>query len=311
MTMTWMWILFNVFVLGMLALDLGVFHRESHEVSVKESVSWTVVWIVLALAFAGLVYVWRGQTPALEFLTGYVIEKALSVDNIFIFVLIFQFFRVPRAYQHRVLFWGVLGALLMRAALIAVGSVLIARFHWLIYVFGAFLVYTGIKMAVTKHEDIHPNDNPVVRLVRRVVPVSDQYHGQDFLVRRDGRWIATPLLLVLVMAETSDLIFAFDSIPAIFAVTTDAFIVYTSNVFAIMGLRALYFLLAGVIDQFRYLKFGLSVVLTFVGAKMLAGAVGLHLPIPLSLAIILGVVLLSVLLSVLIPEEGRGPRIRS
>jgi len=309
--MTWMWILFNVFVLGMLALDLGVFHRESHEVSVKESVSWTVVWIVLALAFAGLVYVWRGQTPALEFLTGYVIEKALSVDNIFIFVLIFQFFRVPRAYQHRVLFWGVLGALLMRAALIAVGSVLIARFHWLIYVFGAFLVYTGIKMAVTKHEDIHPNDNPVVRLVRRVVPVSDQYHGQDFLVRRDGRWIATPLLLVLVMAETSDLIFAFDSIPAIFAVTTDAFIVYTSNVFAIMGLRALYFLLAGVIDQFRYLKFGLSVVLTFVGAKMLAGAVGLHLPIPLSLAIILGVVLLSVLLSVLIPEEGRGPRIRS
>ncbi|HWI50547.1 MAG TPA: TerC family protein [Symbiobacteriaceae bacterium] len=310
MTLTWMWILFNLFVLGMLALDLGVFHRESHEVSVKESVSWTVVWIALALAFAGLVYVWRGQTPALEFLTGYVIEKALSVDNIFVFVLIFQFFRVPRAYQHRVLFWGVLGALVMRAALIAVGSVLIARFHWLIYVFGAFLVYTGIKMAVTKHEDLHPNDNPVVRLVRRVMPVSDQYHGQDFIVRRDGRWIATPLLLVLVMAETSDLIFAFDSIPAIFAVTTDAFIVYTSNVFAIMGLRALYFLLAGVIDQFRYLKFGLSLVLTFVGAKMLAGAVGLHLPIPLSLAIILGVVLLSVLLSVLIPEEGR-PRIRS
>jgi tellurite resistance protein TerC len=304
-TTTWLWVIFNVFVLGMLALDLGVFHRTSHEVSIREAVTWTFVWIGLALSFNGLLWFWMGPTPAMEFLTGYLIEKALSIDNIFVFVMIFSYFQVPKQYQHRVLFWGVLGALLMRGVLIVVGSALIARFHWIIYLFGGFLVFTGIKMALQQSEEIHPDQNPLVRLVRTLMPVSGEYQGDRFVVKQAGKWVATPLLLVLIMAEFSDLIFAFDSIPAIFAVTTDAFLVYTSNVFAILGLRALYFLLAGVVDQFRYLKLGLSAVLIFVGMKMLLGAIQIHIPIPISLGIILGLVAIAVIASLAIPEGDR------
>lgn len=304
MSTLWLWAVFNLFVLGMLALDLGVFHRKSHAVTVREATMWTVVWVGLAAAFGGLLYFWHGPGVAMEFATGYLIEEALSVDNIFVFVMLFGYFKVPRHQQHRVLFWGVLGALLMRGALIGVGAALIVRFQWIFYLFGAFLVFTGIRMAVHKDdEEVHPDQNPVVKLVRRVLPVSSQSQGDHFLVRDAGRWVATPLLLVLVMVETSDLIFALDSIPAIFAVTTNALVVYTSNVFAILGLRSLFFLLSGVMDKFRFLQVGLAVILTFVGAKMLAVAVGIHIPILMSLAVILGVLLMSVLASLLIPRR--------
>lgn len=306
MTTTWLWVIFNVFVLGMLALDLLVFHRKSHEVTVREALTWTIVWISLALGFNGLLWLWMGPGPALEFLTGYLIEEALSIDNIFVFVMIFSYFQVPKPYQHRVLFWGVLGAQILRGALILAGAALIARFHWIIYLFGGFLIFTGIKMALQKDEAIHPDANPMVRLVRRLMPVAGEYHGDHFLVRQAGKWLATPLLLVLVMAEFTDLIFAFDSIPAIFAVTRNTFQVYTSNIFAILGLRALFFLLAGVVDKFRFLKLGLSAVLTFVGVKMLLGAVDLHVPIPLSLGVILGLVAVAVIASLLIPERPAG-----
>lgn len=296
-----MWLIFNVFVLGMLALDLGVFNRKSHTISIKEAVTWTLVWITLAMIFNGLVYLWHGPTAAIQYLTGYLIEKSLSIDNIFVFIMIFSYFQVPSQYQHRVLFWGVLGALILRAALILVGATLINTFHWIIYIFGAFLVFTGIKMAVHKEEEVHPDDNPMVKLVRKLIPVTGEYHGNHFFIKQGAKWVATPLLLVLVVIETSDVVFAFDSIPAIFAITTDAFLVYTSNVFAILGLRSLYFLLAGVMEKFRYLKFGLSVILTFVGAKMLLGAAGMEIPIWISLVVILGVLLITILLSMLIP----------
>lgn len=296
-----MWLIFNVFVLGMLALDLGVFNRKSHTISIKEAVTWTLVWITLAMIFNGLIYLWHGPTAAIQYLTGYLIEKSLSIDNIFVFIMIFSYFQVPSQYQHRVLFWGVLGALILRAALILVGATLINTFHWVIYIFGAFLVFTGIKMAVHKEEEVHPDDNPMVKLVRKLIPVTGEYHGNHFFIKQGAKWVATPLLLVLVVVETSDVVFAFDSIPAIFAITTDAFLVYTSNVFAILGLRSLYFLLAGVMEKFRYLKFGLSVILTFVGAKMLLGAAGMEIPIWISLVVILGVLLITILLSMLIP----------
>ena len=263
------WVLFIVFVLAMLALDLGIFHRKAHKVSVKEATSWTIVWIVLALCFNLLIYFWEGTDTALDFFTGYVIEKSLSVDNIFVFVLVFSAFRVAAELQHRVLFWGIIGALLMRGLFIGVGTALLNRFEWIIYVFGAFLVFTGIRMAVQKEEGLHPEENPVVNWFRRFVPMTQSYEGTHFFVKRDGRWLATPLMLVLVIVETTDVIFAVDSIPAIFAITTDPFVVFTSNVFAILGLRSLYFLLAGIIDKFHYLKLGLSVILTYVGIKML------------------------------------------
>src|SRR5947207_5519311 len=275
----WPWIGFNLFVLALLAIDVGVFHRKAHAVSTKEAAIWSGVWISLALLFNSAIYFfWEQIIPgdslsngeaALEFLTGYLIEKALSVDNIFVFVLIFSFFRVPDTYQHRVLFWGILGALVMRAALILAGAALIERFHWIIYLFGAFLIFTGIRMAFQKDESLNPEDNPLVRLFRRVMPVTNDYQGAKFFLRHTGKLMATPLLIVLLVVESTDLIFALDSIPAIFAVTNDPFIVYTSNVFAILGLRSLYFLLAGVIGKFRYLKLGLSLVLAFVGLKML------------------------------------------
>ncbi|MGH7835198.1 MAG: TerC family protein, partial [Candidatus Binatia bacterium] len=263
-----LWIAFNVFVLGMLALDLGIFHRKAHTVSLKEASVWTVVWIVLALVFnLGVYWLW-GQEKALEFLTGYVIEKSLSVDNLFVFLMIFHYFATPAIYQHRILFWGIVGALIMRAIFIAVGAALLGAFHWMIYVFGGFLIITGIKMLLQGDHKLDPEKNPVVRLFRRLMPVTQDYSSQRFFVRKDGRMWATPLLLVLLVVETTDVIFAVDSIPAIFAVTRDPFIVYTSNVFAILGLRALYFVLSGVMEMFRYLKVGLSFVLCFVGAKM-------------------------------------------
>ncbi len=280
------WVLFNAFVLAMLAVDLGVFHRKAHTVKIKEALIWSGVWIALSLAFNLFVYYWRGPVVALEFLTGYLIEKSLSVDNIFVFVLVFSFFRVPEEYQHRVLFWGILGALVMRGIFIAVGAALLARFHWVIYLFGGFLVFTGIRMALQKEHGVHPDRNPLVRFFRRHFPVTDDYHGQSFFVRQGTRLWATPLMVVLLVVEVTDLVFAVDSIPAIFAVTRDPFIVYTSNVFAILGLRALYFALAGVITKFHYLKLGLAVILVFVGVKMLLAGSPWEIPIAWSLAVI-------------------------
>ena len=265
----WLWVGFNVFVLAMLALDLGVFHRKCHAVTLKESLAWTAVWIALALVFNAGVWHFYGSGKALEFFTGYLIEKSLSVDNVFVFALLFSYFAVPPLYQHKVLFWGILGALVMRAVMIALGAALIAKFAWIIYVFGAFLILTGIKMIVKREEEIHPENNPVVKWFKRLMPVTPDYRGDKFFVRENGIRMATPLFVVLLLVEVSDLIFAVDSIPAIFAVTTDPFIVYTSNVFAILGLRSLYFALAGVMDKFHYLKIGLGVVLSFVGVKML------------------------------------------
>ncbi len=303
----WMWIGFNLFVLLMLALDLGVFHRKSHAVGVKEALAWSGVWIALALAFNAGIYFWRGGETALQFLTGYLIEKSLSVDNIFVFLLVFSFFGVPAALQHKVLFWGVLGALVMRAALIFAGAALMDRFHWIIYVFGGFLILTGIKMALQKETDVHPDRNPLVRLARKLFAVSPSYDGDRFLTRlADGRRAMTPLFLVLLAVEATDLIFAVDSIPAIFAVTSDPFIVYTSNVFAILGLRSLYFALAGIMGFFHYLKLGLALVLVLVGTKMtLAGVY--KMPIGWALAAVAGIIGLSVAASLLWPpRDGRG-----
>jgi tellurite resistance protein TerC len=288
-----LWIGFNLFILAVLALDLGVFHRKAHVVSVREAALWSAVWIALALLFNAGLWWLRGPGPALEFFTGYLIEKSLSVDNIFVFALLFGSFGVPAAEQHRVLFWGILGALVLRAAFILAGAALLAHFHWVIYLFGAFLVVTGLRMALARSanpdqlRDGEPDlaRHPVLRLVQRVLPVTPHYEGDRFFVRRGGRLLATPLFLVLVMVETSDLIFAIDSIPAIFAVTSDPFLVYTSNVFAILGLRALYFVLAGVMGALRYLKLGLAAVLVFVGVKMTL--VDLYkIPPSLSLAVI-------------------------
>jgi tellurite resistance protein TerC len=291
-----LWIAFNVFVLGMLAVDLGVFHRKAHSVSIKEATTWSLVWISLAMIFnLGIYFAW-GPEKALEFLTGYVIEKSLSVDNLFVFLMIFQYFATPAEYQHRVLFWGILGALILRAIFIATGAALISNFHWMIYIFGAFLVFTGIKMFLQGDEKIEPEKNPLVRLFERCVPVSKKYHGQNFFVKHENKRQATLLMIVLIVIETTDVIFAVDSIPAIFAVTQDPFIVYTSNVFAILGLRALYFLLAGVMQMFTYLKVGLSFVLCFVGVKMML--VDLYkIPIGASLSVIGGALLLSILAS--------------
>jgi tellurite resistance protein TerC len=292
----WGWVGFNAFVLVMLALDLGVFNRKAHSVSLKEALTWSVVWITLALLFNLGLYFVSGTEAALQFLTGYLIEKSLSVDNIFVFVLLFSAFGVPTAYQHRVLFWGVLGALVMRGILIAVGAALIEDFHWIIYVFGIFLIITGIRMGMHKETEVHPERNPVLKLVRRFLPVTEGYEGQRFIVRRDGRTLVTPLLLVLVTIETTDLIFAVDSIPAIFAVTTNAFIVYTSNVFAILGLRALYFVFANIIDKFYYLRIGLAVILSYVGVKMVLTDI-FHIPTTLSLLVIALVLAVAILAS--------------
>lgn len=295
------WILFNVFVVAMLVLDLGVFHRRTHTVKYREALIWSAVWIALAAIFAVVIYFWHGRIPSLEFVTGYVIELSLSVDNLFVFLLIFRYFRVPPGHQHKVLFWGILGALVMRAIFIAAGVGLIQRFHWIIYVFGAFLVYSGIKLFRQGEAEIHPEKNPVLRLFRRWVPVTKDYEGDKFLVRRTGLF-ATPLVVVLVVVETTDLLFAVDSIPAILAITRDAFIVYTSNVFAILGLRSMYFALAGMMEMFRFLHYGLSVILIFVGAKMLLSHY-YEVPTIVALGAVAGILLLSVAASVLRPKS--------
>ena len=293
-----LWVVFNIFVLGILAVDLLVLHRKAHAVSLREALAWSCVWVSLALLFGIGIYFFRGGEKALEFLTGYVIEWSLSVDNLFVFLVIFSYFAVPSMYQHRVLFWGILGALVLRAIFIATGAALLANFHWMIYVFGGFLIFTGIKLLFVGEEKIEPEKNPAVRLVRRFINVTPEYHGQQFFIRKDGTLWATPLFLVLVVVETTDVIFAVDSIPAIFAITLDPFIVYTSNVFAILGLRALFFLLAGVMEMFRYLRVGLAFVLCFVGAKMLI-AEFYKVPIGISLGVVGGILLISILASVL------------
>jgi len=292
-----LWVIFNIFVLGILALDLLVLHRKAHTVSLREALVWSCVWVSLALIFCLGIYLSRGGEKALEFLTGYVIEWSLSVDNLFVFLVIFSYFAVPPIYQHRVLFWGILGALVLRAAFIATGTALLANFHWMIYVFGGFLIFTGIKLLCAGEEQIEPEKNPAVRLVRRFIKITPAYEGQRFFIRKEGKLWATPLFLVLVVVETTDVIFAVDSIPAIFAITLDPFIVYTSNVFAILGLRALFFLLAGVMEMFHYLRVGLSFVLCFVGAKMLI-ADFYKIPIGISLGVVAGILLLSILASV-------------
>lgn len=294
----WLWIGFNIFVLAMLAVDLGIFHRKAHTVSLKEALAWSIVWIMLALVFNAGLYVWRGSEPALQFLTGYLIEKSLSVDNIFVFVLLFTAFGVPGAYQHRVLFWGVLGALVMRGLLIVVGAVLLEDFRWILYLFGVFLIVTGIRMALHKETEVHPERNPVLKLVRRVAPVTNDYEGERFFVRHAGKTLVTPLLMVLLAVETTDLLFAVDSIPAIFAVTGDPFIVYTSNVFAILGLRSLYFVFANIIHQFYYLRLGLAVILSYVGVKMVLTDL-YSIPSALSLLVIALVLVLAIIASLL------------
>nr|WP_236022974.1 TerC family protein [Dictyobacter formicarum] len=298
MTGVWPWIWFNLFVLVLLALDLGIFHRKSHAVSTKEALIWSAVWISLALVFNAGVYLVSGGEVALQFLTGYLVEKSLSVDNIFVFVLLFSYFKVPNAYQHRVLFWGIIGALLMRGILIVAGSVLIEQFHWIIYVFGAFLIFTGIKMGVQKEADVHPENNPLVKCAHRLVPVSNDFVRDRFIVKRAGKIMITPLLLVLLVIETSDLLFAVDSIPAIFAVTTDPFIVYTSNVFAILGLRSLYFVFANIIHKFYFLQAGLAVILCFVGLKMVISSF-YHVPTGLSLLVIALVLAVAIIASII------------
>jgi tellurite resistance protein TerC len=285
----------------MLVLDLGVFHRRAHTVKFREALAWSGAWIVLAAIFAVVIFFWHGRTPALEFVTGYVIELSLSVDNLFVFLLIFRFFQVPAIHQHKVLFWGILGALIMRAIFIAAGVSLIQRFHWIIYAFGAFLVYSGIKLFFQEEAEIHPEKNPVLRLFRRWVPVTQDYVGNKFFVRSAGLY-ATPLFVVLLVVETTDLLFAVDSIPAILAITRDAFIVYTSNVFAILGLRSMYFALAGMMEMFRYLHYGLSLVLISVGAKMLLSHY-FEIPTAVALAAVAGVLAISVIASMANPKK--------
>jgi tellurite resistance protein TerC len=295
------WIIFNAFVLLMLALDLGIFHRRAHEVSVKEALTWTFIWIVLALVFNGIIFYWKGRQQALEFFTGYLIEKALSVDNIFVFIIIFSYFQVPSKYQHKVLFWGIIGALIMRVIFIFAGAALIHKFHFTIYIFGAFLVYTGYKMFSHTNLKIDPDRNPLIRFFKSFMPVTSQLHEDRFFILQNGKHFATPLFLVLLLIETTDLIFAVDSIPAILAITQDQFIVFTSNVFAILGLRSLYFALAGIVHRFWLLSYGLAVVLIFVGIKMLI--IDLYkIPIELSLIFIASIITLSVLLSLRIPK---------
>jgi tellurite resistance protein TerC len=295
-------VLFNLFVVLMLALDLGVFQRRAHFPSMKEALIWSGVWILLAMLFCLYIGLASGGGKALEFLTGYVVEEALSVDNVFVFIIILTYFAVPREVHHTVLFWGVLSAIIFRAIFIVVGSALVTKFQWLLYIMGAFLIFTSFKLAVQEEAQVEPERNPLIRLARKIMPVTQQYEGRRFFVRVDGKRFMTPLLLVLLMIETTDIVFATDSIPAIFAITRDSFIIYTSNIFAVLGLRSLYFVVAGFVKQFRFLNYGLSVVLAFIGTKMLLEW-WMEIPILLSLIVIFGVILSAILASVLIPEE--------
>ncbi len=299
--MLWFWIGFNVFVIVMLALDLGVFNRRAHTVSFREALAWSGVWVGLATLFAVLVYFWHGRSESLEFATGYLIELSLSIDNLFVFLVIFRYFRVPSELQHRVLFWGILGALITRGIFILAGVSLIQRFHWLTYVFGALLVYSGVKLLRQADQEIDPGKNPLLKMFRRWIPVTDDYVGEKFWVRRPGLY-ATPLVVVLLIVETTDVVFAVDSIPAVLAITLNAFIVYTSNVFAILGLRSMYFAVAGMMDLFEYLHYGLSVVLILIGAKMLASHY-VTVPTVAALGTVAGVIAISVVASLVFPQK--------
>jgi tellurite resistance protein TerC len=292
------WVILGVVVFGMLALDLFVFHRNAHEVSLREAAAWSVVWIALGLGFGAVVFATRGAQAGGEYFAGYLIEKSLSMDNVFLFAMLFGYFAVPSQYQHRVLFWGVVGAIVFRGIFIAAGTTLLESFHFMIYAFGLLLLLTGVRMWRSKGHAVDPDRNVVLRLVRRFVPMTDDYHGQKFFVRHRGKLVATPLFAVLVVVETTDVMFAIDSIPAIFAITTDPFIVFSSNLFAILGLRALYFLLAGMIDKFVYLKQGLSALLVFAGVKILVSDV-FKMPIPISLGVIVGIITISIVASVI------------
>lgn len=295
-----LWIGFNVFIILMLALDLGVFQRNPHKIKVKEALIWSAVWVILALIFNVFIYYDMGEQKALEFFTGYLLERSLSVDNIFVFVLLFSYFKVPALYQHKVLFWGVLGALILRAILIGLGSLMVAKFGWIIYIFGGFLLFTGFKMAFQTDKEIEPENNIIIRTFKKLFPVTHEYHDGKFIVKINKKNYATPLLVVLVAVEFADLVFAFDSIPAIFAVTTDPFIIYTSNIFAILGLRTLYFAIASIMHKFHYLKIGLSLILIFIGFKMLI--IDLYkIPIVFSLSIIAIILVASIIYSLAKP----------
>ena len=306
-TESYFWIGFIIFLLSMLAIDLGVFHRKTHTVTFKESLGWTIVWIGLAMVFSAIVYFWKGSDKAIEFITGYVIELSLSVDNLFIFILVFSYFQVPQQYQHKVLFWGILGALVMRVIFIFAGVALITKFHWIIYVFGAIIIISGIKMLFQKDKKIEPDKNPLIRLIKRFIPVTKSYQGDKFFIKiRKGAWAATPLFIVLVFVEITDLIFAVDSIPAILAITTDTFIVFTSNAFAILGLRSLYFALAGMLNLFRYLHIGLSFILIFIGLKMVLSDF-YKIPIEYALITVLCILLTSIAASLIFKNKHATP----
>lgn len=297
-----LWVVFNIFIIAMLIVDLVVLHKEDEKVSIREALIWTGVWIVLALIFGIGVYYYMGSQIALDYYTGYLIEKSLSVDNIFVFLLVFSYFQVPDEFQHKVLFWGIFGALVMRLLFIFTGVALLDRFHWIIYIFGGFLVFTGIKLALEKDKEVHPERNPMLKLVRRILPITKSYHSSKFFIRRMGKLIATPLFIVLVVIETTDLVFALDSIPAILAITRDEFIIYSSNAFAILGLRALFFAVAGIMRIFHYLHYGLALILVFVGVKMLVSEF-YHIPTPYALAFIAVTLTVSIIASIINPKE--------
>ena len=299
-----LWVGFNILVLILLAVDLGVFHRGARTIKIKEALWWSLIWIAVALLFNVVIYFWRGTDTALQFLTGYLIERSLSVDNLFVFLMVFSYFRVASQYQYKVLFWGILGALIMRALFIATGVVLINTFHWIIYVFGAFLIIIAVKMAFEKEKEIHPEKNPVLLLFRKLMPVTENYVEGKFFIRKNKKSLATPLFVVLLVIETTDVVFALDSIPAILAITTDPFIVYTSNVFAILGLRALYFALAGVMELFHYLNIGLSVILAFVGVKMLLSNI-YEIPVTVALGVVALTLIISIIASLMFPQTDK------
>jgi len=296
------WVLFNILIIVLIVLDLGLVHKKSHTIKLKEALILSLVWTLVAFAFNVLIYFWKGRAPALEFFTGYLIERSLSVDNLFVFLLVFQYFNVRSEFQHKILYWGILGALIMRAIFIFSGIALIERFHFVMYLFGAFLVFTGIKMAFQKEKEIHPEKNPVLKIFKKFMPVTHEMEGGKFFKKIGNVLYATPLFVVLIVIETTDIVFAVDSIPAILAITRDTFIVYTSNVFAILGLRALYFALAGIVDLFHYLNYGLAVILSFIGVKMILADIFI-IPVGVSLVIVAVILVISILASVIFPQR--------
>jgi tellurite resistance protein TerC len=300
-------VLFNIFVITMLVLDLGIIQRKAHFPSLKEAIAWTLFWITLAILFCLFIYSTHGSQKGLEFLAGYIVEEALSVDNVFVFVIIFTYFAVPREVQHKVLFWGILGAIIFRAAFILAGAALVAKFHWILYLLGVFLLFTAVKLMFQGEAEVHPEKNPLIRFARKYLPVTENYVGSKFFLKNHGKIYATPLFLVLLMIESTDIAFATDSIPAIFAITQDTFIIYTSNICAILGLRALYFVVAGFMKQFKYLRYGLSLVLAFIGMKMLIEPF-IHIPIILSLVIIFSVISGSIIISILHQPDKKNKR---